>query len=182
MHVTFNDRSNGRYTGDGVPRTVASIPLADADARRPGESVSIGDLVKEATSQVSTLFRAEVELAKSEVVGEVKKGVKGSVFFVVAGVVLLFSLFFFFFFLGHVLELWLWQWAAWGVVFLIMVLVAAICGLIGYLKVRKLKKPEHTIESVKGLREVLPSAERFARGELTESQRAQLPGSSSSSR
>ncbi|GGC75879.1 phage holin family protein [Hoyosella rhizosphaerae] len=175
--MTFNDRNNGRFTGDGVPKTVASIPLADADARIPGQSVSIGDLVKDATSQVSALFRAEVELAKSEVTSEVKKGVKGSIFFVVAGVILLFSLFFFFFFLGHLLNEWLWTWAAWGIVFLIMVFAAAVCGLIGYLKVRKLKKPEHTIESVKGLKGVLPTGDSFARRELTGSAGPGLPDS-----
>ena len=53
-----------RFTGDGVPRTVSSIPLTDVDARTPAEA-SIGNLVKDATTQVSTLVRAEVELAKA---------------------------------------------------------------------------------------------------------------------
>lgn len=154
--MTFNDRSTGRHTGDGVPRTVASIPLSDADARQPGQQASIGELVKEATTHVSTLFRAEVELAKSEVTNEVKKGVKGSIFFVVAGVILLFSLWFFFFFLAELLDLWLWRWAAFLVVFAIMVVVAAVFGLLGYLRVRSIRKPEHTMESVSRLPEVLP--------------------------
>ncbi|WP_064441320.1 phage holin family protein [Hoyosella altamirensis] len=158
MDVTSKDRSNGRFTGDGVPRTVASIPLSDADARQPGQNVSIGELVKEATTHVSTLFRAEVELAKSEVTSEVKKGVKGSVFFVVAGVILLFSLFFFFFFVAELLDTWVSRWAAFLIVFAIMVLAAAVFGLLGYLRVRAIRKPEHTIESVKGLSEVLPGS------------------------
>lgn len=156
--MTFNDRSNGRTTGDGVPQTVASIPLSDADARHPGQQASIGELVKEATTHVSTLFRAEVELAKSEVTNEVKKGVKGSAFFVVAGVILLFSLFFFFFFLAELLDTWLWRWAAFLIVFGIMVLAAAVFGLLGYLRVRAIRKPEHTIESVNRLSEVLPGS------------------------
>lgn len=45
---------------------------------------------------MSTLVRAEVALAKAEVTGEVKKGVQGSVFFIIALTVLLFSTFFFF--------------------------------------------------------------------------------------
>ena len=45
---------------------------------------SIGDLVKDATSQVSTLVRAEVELAKAEITRDVKKGLTGSVFFILA--------------------------------------------------------------------------------------------------
>ena len=49
---------------NGVPTTVTSIPLVDPNAMPPNPS--IGDLVKEATAQVSTLVRAEVELAKAE--------------------------------------------------------------------------------------------------------------------
>ena len=58
---------------------------------------SIGDLIKEATTQVSTLVRAEVELARSEITRDVKKGLTGSVFFIAALVVLFYSTFFFFF-------------------------------------------------------------------------------------
>jgi hypothetical protein len=40
------------------------------------------------------LVRAEVELARAEVTAEVKKGLQGSIFFIVALVIVLFSLFF----------------------------------------------------------------------------------------
>jgi hypothetical protein len=97
--VSLTNGESQRFTGDGVPNTVSSIPLTDVDARTPGEA-TIGALVKDATAQVSTLVRAEVELAKAEVTGEVKKGLQGSVFFILAFTVLLFSSFFFFFFLA----------------------------------------------------------------------------------
>ena len=54
---------------DGVPTTVTSIPLVDPHA--PKADPSIGDLVKDATAQVSTLVRAEVELAKAEITRDV---------------------------------------------------------------------------------------------------------------
>lgn len=145
----------GRFTGDGVPGTVASIPLVDVDARGPG-TPSIGDLVKEASQQVSTLVRAEVELAKSEITGEVKKGVKGSAFFVVAAVVGLFSLFYLFFFLAELLDVWLPRWSAFLIVFVLMVLVAVAFAFLGYLRVRAIRKPEHTIDSMRELATVLP--------------------------
>ncbi|MDF2824126.1 MAG: hypothetical protein K0R68_1534, partial [Mycobacterium sp.] len=67
--------SNGdRKTG--VPATVTSIPLIDPNAV-PADP-SIGDLVKDATTQVSTLVRAEVELARAEITRDVKKGLTGS--------------------------------------------------------------------------------------------------------
>ena len=53
----MSDRSNG------APATVTSIPLVDPHAPKPDPS--IGDLVKDATAQVSTLVRAEVELANT---------------------------------------------------------------------------------------------------------------------
>ncbi len=98
--MSLTNGESQRFTGDGVPNTVSSIPLTDVDARTPGEA-TIGALVKDATAQVSTLVRAEVELAKAEVTGEVKKGLQGSVFFILAFTVLLFSSFFFFFLPGR---------------------------------------------------------------------------------
>ena len=50
---------------NGVPSTLTTIPLADPHAG-PGQP-SIGDLIKDATTQVSTLVRAEVELARAEI-------------------------------------------------------------------------------------------------------------------
>ena len=55
--------SNGDRT-NGVPSTVTSIPLVDPHAL--SADPSIGELVKNATTQVSTLVRAEVELARAE--------------------------------------------------------------------------------------------------------------------
>jgi uncharacterized membrane protein YqjE len=156
--VSYQSNGGSRFTGDGVPHTVASIPLVDADARGPGQP-SIGELVKDASAQVSTLIRAEVELAKSEVASEVKKGVKGSVFFVIAAAIGLFSLFFLFFFAAELLAVWLPRWAAFLIVFAVMLVAAGVAALLGYLRVRSIKKPEHTIESVKELATVLPNKE-----------------------
>lgn len=141
---------------DGVPKTISSIPLSDVDYRAPGTG-SIGNLVKDATTQVSTLVRAEVELAKAEVTGEIKKGLQGSLFFVLALAVLIFSAFFFFFFAAETLDIWLPRWAAFLIVFAFMLLVAALFGFLGYLRVKKLRKPEKTIDSLKQASTVLPN-------------------------
>ncbi|KUI23000.1 hypothetical protein AU193_09465 [Mycobacterium sp. GA-1285] len=137
----------------GAPTTVTSIPLVDPHA--PKADPSIGDLVKNATAQVSTLVRAEVELAKAEITRDVKKGLTGSVFFILALVVLFYSTFFFFFFLGELLDLWLVKWAAYLIVFGLMVVVTAILAFLGYLKVRRIRGPQKTIESVKEIPEAL---------------------------
>jgi hypothetical protein len=116
---------------------------------------SIGTLVGEATQHVSTLVRAEVELARAEITAEVKKGLQGSIFFVVALTILLFSLFFLFFALGELLSLWLNRAAAFGIVFVVMLLAAGLFGLLGYLRVRRIRKPERTITTLRESAQVL---------------------------
>jgi len=132
---------------NGVPTTVTSIPLVDPHAVTA--NASIGELVRDATTQMSTLVRAEVELAKAEITRDVKKGLAGSAFFILALVVLLYSTFFMFFFLAELLDTWLWRWAAFLIVFVLMLSVAGLLALLGFLKVRRIRGPRQTIESVK---------------------------------
>jgi uncharacterized membrane protein YqjE len=141
-------------SGAEVPPVLPSIPLSREPVKAARDQ-SIGELVREATAHVSTLVRAEVELARAEVTGEVKKGLQGSIFFVVALVIVLFSLFFAFFALGELLALWLNRAAAFAIVFAFMLLVAGVFGLLGYLRVRKIRKPERTIASLKDTAQVL---------------------------
>jgi hypothetical protein len=131
-----------------------SIPLAPEGAR-PASEQTIGGLVSDVTTQLSNLVRAEVELAKAEVTAEVRKGVTGSAFFAVAAAIGLFSLFFLFFTLAELLSLWLLRWVAFAIVFALMILGAALFGFLGYRKVRKIRKPERTIESLRESAQVL---------------------------
>ncbi len=146
-------------SGADVPPVLPSIPLAPEPVKAPGEQ-SIGELVKEATANVSTLVRAEVELARAEVTAEVKKGLQGSIFFVAALVVVLFSLFFFFFAIGEILAIWLPRWAAFSIVFGIMLLAAGLAAFLGWLRVRRIRKPERTIASLKDTAQVLSTRGR----------------------
>lgn len=138
---------------NGVPSTLTTIPLTDPHAK-PAEP-TIGDLIKDATTQVSTLVRAEVELARAEITRDVKKGLTGSVFFIAALVVLFYSTFFFFFFVAELLDTWLWRWVAFLIVFGVQVVVGAVLALLGFLKVRRIRGPRQTIESVKETRTAL---------------------------
>src|SRR4051795_1580778 len=165
LHIPiWSRRGEGSFvsTGDrknGVPTTGTSIPLVDPHAPKPDPSV--GDLVKDATAQMSTLVRAEVELAKSEITRDVKKGLTGSVYFILALVVLFYSTFFFFFFVAELLDTWIWRWAAFLIVFGLMVVATLVFALLGYLKVRRIRGPQQTIESVKETRAALvPGGDR----------------------
>lgn len=134
---------------------VNSIPLSDVDTSAAGEG-SIGTLISNATSQMSTLFRSELELAKTELAQEVKKGTVGGGLFAGAGVLALYSTFFFFAFLAGLLHLWLPWWASFLIVFVLILVVAGVLALLGFLKVKKLGKPEKTIESVTELKNLVP--------------------------
>ncbi|SDL12390.1 Putative Holin-X, holin superfamily III [Lentzea albidocapillata subsp. violacea] len=127
---------------------IASIPLTADD---PTAEASIGGLVRDATAHVSTLVRAEVELAKGEIAAEIKKGVRGGVFFIVALTILCFALFFLFMTLGFGFAQWF-GWHTWGgfaLVFVVMVLSAITFALLGYRKVKKIRAPEKSIAAAK---------------------------------
>lgn len=160
--------STSKSSGTEVPPVLPSIPLSPEPGPR---EQSIGTLAKDVTTHLSSLVRSEVELAKAEVTAEVKKGVQGSVFFVIAAAIGLFSLFYLFFTLAEFLALWLNRAAAFGIVFLVMLLAAGLFGLLGYLRVRKLRKPERTISTLRDSAQVLSS-----RGKTTDEAPRELTG------
>lgn len=149
--MTSAQNANGDR--DRVKRQqVPSIPLSEdgLGASAPGEDQSIGALVRDATAHLSTLVRAEIELAKGEIAGEVRKGIRGSIFFVIALTVLLFSSFFFFFALAELLaDLGLYRSAAFGIVFGLMLVVSVLFGLLGYRRVRTITGPTRTISTMR---------------------------------
>ncbi|MEU3272698.1 phage holin family protein [Saccharomonospora sp. NPDC006951] len=140
--------SSPKHQLDDSDGPVPYLPLSEENAAA-ADGQSIGALVKDATQHMSTLFRAEVELVKAETVGEAKKAAKGSAFFIVAGVIVLYSSFFFFFFLGELLSEWLMRWAAFGIVFLLMLVTAGLLGFLGYRKWKKVRAPQRSIDSIK---------------------------------
>ncbi|WKD58570.1 phage holin family protein [Corynebacterium caspium] len=133
---------------------VNSIPLRDVDASTGEESV--GTLVSKATSQISSLVRAEVELAKSEIGAQAKKALVGGGAFGAAGIIALYSSFFFFFFLAELLALWLDRWAAFLIVFALMLVLAVFIAIFGWRKIKKMGAPKRTMESVNELKKLVP--------------------------
>jgi putative superfamily III holin-X len=147
-HVT-SAHDNGN--GSGLPR-VPSIPLSDETRGAAGDQ-SIGNLVKDATVHMSTLVRAEFELARQELAGEVKKGLTGSVFFIVALVLLLLFIPFglvalslgfndMFDFEDH-------PWFGFLLVFGVALLGAGFLAWLGWRRFRRIRAPRRTIDSVK---------------------------------
>jgi hypothetical protein len=142
-----NDRA-----GAGLPQ-VPSIPLTEdrLGSGLPPADQSIGALVKDATTHLSTLVRAEIELARGEISRDVKRGLRGSIFFIIALTIFLFSLFFFFIALAELLADigFVPRSGAFGIVFGLMLLVAIFAGYLGYKKVRGIKGPKRTISTLR---------------------------------
>jgi len=116
----------------------------------PDDQPSVGELVRQASEHVSTLVRAEVELAKAELTDTVKRGGIGGGLLGAAGVVVLYSVPFLFVVLAEVLvAVGLWRWLSYLIVWVLFLLVAGVLALIGRAQLRKVRKPERTLETVK---------------------------------
>lgn len=108
---------------------------------------TIGQLVSDVTTDLSSIVRSEIELAKAEVTDGVTKLGKGIVFFVIAAVLALYLL-------GLLLLAAAWgiqalglpMWAGLLIVSGVLLLVIAGLGLAGYLQVSKAEpKPTKAI-------------------------------------
>jgi len=133
-----------------------SVSPAPRDATAGAEEPSVGTLVQSAMADISTLVRSEIELAKAEVGKSAKKAGIGAGAFGTAGVVLAFSGFFFGIALAEFLTwLGLIRWISYLIVWFILVLIGAIAALFGRGMIKKIDKPERTMESLRELPEVL---------------------------
>jgi uncharacterized membrane protein YqjE len=135
-------------TTDGLP-PVSSIPLTEDDPTRDAAHQSIGALVRDATTHLSTLIRAEVELARSEITAEVKKGVLGSIFFLIALTLALLLMPFLLVTIALVIAIWWPQWVGFLIVTGAMLLSAGLFAFLGFRRVRRIRGPRKTISSVK---------------------------------
>lgn len=116
----------------------------------PDQQPSVGELVRQASEHVSALVRAEVELAKSELSGSVKRAGVGGGMLAAAGAVLLFSVPFLFVVLAEVLvAIGLWRWLSYLIVWVFFLLIAGVLALLGRRQLKKVRKPERTLETVK---------------------------------
>ena len=124
---------------------------------------SIGELVQSAMADVSTLVRGEVELAKTEITTSAKKAGISVGLFAAAGVLLAFAGIYFFVAVAELLAEWLPRWAAFGIVFLVLALVAGAAAFVGMRLLKKIDKPERTMESLRELPEVMHREQPGAR-------------------
>jgi uncharacterized membrane protein YqjE len=124
---------------------------------------SIGELVKDVSTHLSTVIHGEIELAKLELKKSVRFGGIGVALFVLAGIVAVFALTFGFIALAEgLIAAGLWRWAAYLAVFGFLLLVAALSAFIGYKQVRRVRAPARTISTTKDTVSALKAAASHA--------------------
>ncbi len=133
-----------------VTRPAKGLGPASGPTGRHAADPSIGQLVADASEQLSTLVRSELELAKLELRSSVKNAGTGIGLFGAALVVLVFSLTFGFLALAEgLVAAGLWRWLAYLVVFGLQLAVVGVCVYLGIKKVKKVRAPQRTIETSK---------------------------------
>ena len=147
-----------------MAHSVSSAPSTPPAVRAAGtEEPSVGTLVQSAMADVSTLVRSEIELAKAEIGRSAKKAGISIGLFGAAGVLAAFAGIYFFVTLAEALTaLGLPRWVSYGIVTIFVLILAGIAALIGKRLLKKIEKPERTIETLKDLPEL---AHREAPGE-----------------
>jgi membrane protein implicated in regulation of membrane protease activity len=140
-----------------VAHSVSSAP-SPTPAVRAGstEEPSVGTLVQSAMADMSTLVRSEIELAKAEVGKSAKKAGIGAGAFGAAGVVIAFSGFFFGIALAEFLTwLGLERWISYLIVWFLLVVLGGLLALVGRRFIKRIEKPERTLETLHDLPDVL---------------------------
>lgn len=121
---TTTDRAASRLTGQPAP----------------GETErTVGQLVADASHDISALVQSEIQLAKAEVTKGVSFGGKGAAFLGLAGFLALLGLIFLFHTLAQVVAIWLPVWAGYLIITLVLLAIAGVLGLLGIKAVKKAK-------------------------------------------
>jgi uncharacterized membrane protein YqjE len=130
-----------------------AIPLGEPGrhaANGMADEPSLGQLVSDASTHVSTLVRSEIELAKLELRATVKNAGVGAGLFAAAGVVALFSLVYGFQALAEgIAALGVYRWLAFLIVFAFQLVLAGLFVFLGIKKIKRVKAPEKTIKTTR---------------------------------
>ena len=133
-----------------------SVSPAHLDTTAATDEPSVGTLVQSAMADVSTLVRSEIELAKAELEKSAKKAGISVALFAVAGVLLAFAGIYFFVSVAELLTwLGLTRWLSYLIVTAGLVVVAVVVGLVGRRMLKRVEKPERTLETLSDLPDVL---------------------------
>jgi len=123
-------------------------PAASSSLAGGGEA-SVGDLVSLAVRDVTRLFQCELELAKLELRADARRvGLAAALAAIAVFTGFLVLVMLCFALAEGLITLGVWPWAAYLIVAGVCVLLAAVAGLVIYLKVRRISGLRKTRESV----------------------------------
>ena len=123
-------------------------PAASSSLAGGGEA-SVGDLVSLAVRDVTRLFQCELELAKLELRADARRvGLAAALAAIAVFTGFLVLVMLCFALAEGLITLGVWPWAAYLIVAGVCVLLAAVAGLVIYLKVRRITGLRKTRESV----------------------------------
>jgi len=110
---------------------------------------TLGQLVADATHDISSIVHSEIALAKAEIGADAKKAGLGAGMFVVAGVLAFLALILLLFAAAYgLVAAGLAQWLSFLIVAGVLLLVCVVLGLVGMKSFKKVKgKPERTISN-----------------------------------
>jgi hypothetical protein len=116
----------------------------------PGGERTLGQLVSDASKDLSTIVRSEVALAKAEVKRDVVAGAAGAAMFVVAGVFAFLALILLLIAAAYgLVAAGLSAWLAFLIVAGALLLIGLVLALVGKSRFGKVGPPERTIRSTK---------------------------------
>lgn len=146
--------------------TATGCPTATSNrgsAERYGESMSnptsnsptspertLGQLVSDASRDLSSIVRSEVALAKAEVKVEAKTAVVGGAMFAVAGVVVFLAVILLLIAAAYgLVAAGLSPWLAFLIVAVVLIVIAVVLALVGKSRLSKVGAPERTVRTAK---------------------------------
>ena len=121
---------------------------------------SAGQLMKEVTEDLSTLFRKEIELAKQEIGQSVAEKVKGAVIIAIAGTLGFFALIFMLLAIRDGFATFLWTWLADLATAGVLLIIGALGALVAKNKLSKPIKADMTKQTIKDDVEMMKSLGR----------------------
>ncbi len=129
-----------------------SHPIGQAESAAPaqaGGEPTVGRLVADASTHLSTLVRSEIALAKSELRFSAKAAGIGAALLAVAAFLLVLAVVMASIAAAYGLDYVVPTWLAFLIVFAVYALIAAVLALLGVRRLKKVSAPERTIETTK---------------------------------
>ncbi|CAN5528501.1 hypothetical protein BH24ACT11_BH24ACT11_10770 [soil metagenome] len=140
-HPLGGSTTSAQHTAPGA--STDSVALAS------GDQPTVGRLVADASTHLSSLVRAEIALAKSELRFSAKAAGVGAGLLAVAAFVLVLAAVMISVSAAYGLAYVVPTWLAFLIVFAVYALVAAVLALLGVKSLKKVSAPERTIETTK---------------------------------